>query len=863
MREFTRIFHNRRLLAVLLLIFLTNGFLFTWEQGKESYGLDLSPPPSVFISVGADGQMPNHGTEITGAACYQAYRTWLSKVRDMPLTEAGICLAQEKERLSGILELADLLETRGGLYGQDKLNEYREKFPELTQQLERGTADLAQLERDDADLAQLEHGDADLAQPERGDADLAQLERGDLDLAQAQLDYAAVNNLLRQITYLEGYDAYLSSIQANKENMLTFSIFNDPNSFSGRNILKTAAEFDVLQGITLKLGADGAVNAFMSFPLTDYLLLAVLALICLAFLEERKKGLWSIVHATPHGRLRLAWQRGATVLGTSVCGVLLLYGSNILLGFFIYGGWEDLGRAVQSVEILGTLPVLCSVGSFLLRYFFLRIGAAFLMGLLMWLLLLAITNVKYTIVILAVFLTVEYVLYTFLPVQSVFNLFKYFNIFTYISLSELYVNYLNINLFGYPLGIRSQSQLALLPLCAAMAAGCLFLHCHKKPFGGKDLLGRAAYGINRVCDCLLKRLRMLGMELHKTLFIQKGIVIGVVFVYAAAGLSYTQNIPVYSAVDLFAKQYIIALEGVADDALLEKMDRLQADLDGTIDAFEEAKKQYARGDLSYPQFDVYAREEMTAQLKIDALAMVRLRAENLRELGKQKGFIPWLLDETPYESVYGEAAQGNQQTAALVSILALSLLLAGCMAYERQSGIACLLVSTPRGRRDVLLRKIGAAALLTTVVWVLPNALELWGLFHTYAPHTLSVPLQNLSMLERFPLRCNIGGFMALLYGLRWLMLFGCALIVLGISQRSRRLETAYAAVVSVTVLPSLLYFYIGIAPMKYLSLARCVTVMELLVPGGGSLGAGLPAILTMVSACGAALWSLKRGWRI
>ena len=126
---------------------------------------------------------------------------------------------------------------------------------------------------------------------------------------------------------------------------------------------------------------------------------------------------------------------------------------------------------------------------------------------------------KYTIIVAAGVLVVEYGLYTFLPVQSALNVLKYFNLFTYISLSDLYTNYLNIDIFTYPLGIRNISQLALFPLCLLLAAVCVYVHCHKKPAAGRDLLGRVAYGLNSVTDKVLQPLHLFGMELHKTLWI--------------------------------------------------------------------------------------------------------------------------------------------------------------------------------------------------------------------------------------------------------------------------------------------------------------------------------------------------------
>lgn len=105
----------------------------------------------------------------------------------------------------------------------------------------------------------------------------------------AKSGYADVNTLLSQTKYLSAYPDWLDSIQKNKDSMLSFSIFSDPDSFSGRNILKTAREFEKLQGLKLTLGENGAVESLFTFSLTDYFLLIVLMILSISFLEKRQK----------------------------------------------------------------------------------------------------------------------------------------------------------------------------------------------------------------------------------------------------------------------------------------------------------------------------------------------------------------------------------------------------------------------------------------------------------------------------------------------------------------------------------------------------------------------------------------------
>lgn len=780
MAEGKRIFRNRRLCIGLLVILLMNSFLFLRDQVAQDYKID-STIPTFTISINTYGS----GYEVAQKSVdsregYDRYLQWLENYKDPPIAEALTELEAEKERLTTILQINELLESDSDMFLSDSLEQYRAEYPEFVRQLE----------------------------------------NGELDLNEVHLDYVAVNHLLRQAKYLDSYDDYLTTIRANKEKMLSFSIFNDPDSFSGRNIIKTANEFEALESVSLTLGADGAITALMNFSITDYLLLAVLVLICISFLDERKKGLWGVVHSAPNGRLRLALQRVGILLGVSAIGVVLLYGTNLLMGFSVYGGMDDLGRAAQSVEPLGKMPVCCTVGEFLFLYLLFKIGATFLVALLLWLIFTAINNVKYTMIAAAGVLAAEYSLYTFLPVQSGLNVFKYFNIFTYITASDLYTNYLNIDLFGYPIGIRSVSQYACLPLILILAAVCITIHCHKRPAAGKDLLGRFVYGVNRVSDGFLRRFHLFGMELHKTLSIQKGVLILVLFLYLVTGLTFTVNIPISSATDAAARQYTAQLAGkITEDTLLQIED-IQAELDATLAVHEEARVQYENGEMEYPQYDVFARAAESARIKSDGLAIVRARVEELRSLGEEKDFTPWLIEESPYKGTYSDEASANQQSAALVAMLTVVLLLAGSFAYETQSGMNYPLASTMRGRKALLRRKIGIAAILTTVIWAVTYGLEFHAFLSVCDTATFAAPVQSLSMLESFPVRCSIGVFLVGLYLFRWLALFTCAMLTMLISSFVKRMETAYIAVCGMLFLPSALYLFIGIKPLKYISLA-------------------------------------------
>lgn len=163
-------------------------------------------------------------------------------------------------------------------------------------------------------------------------------------------------------------------------------------------------------------------------------------------------------------------------------------------------------------------------------------------------------------------------------------------------------------------------------------------------------------------------------------------------------------------------------------------------------------------------------------------------------------------------------------------MLTVVLLLAGSFAYETQSGMTYLLASTQRGRKTLLRRKVGMAAILTTIVWAVTYGLEFHAFLGVCDTGTFTASVQNLSMLENFPIQCSIAVFLVGLYLFRWLALFTCAMLTMLISSFMKRMETAYIATCGVILLPSVLYLYLDLEPLKYLSLALLVEAMPVLI---------------------------------
>lgn len=641
----------------------------------------------------------------------------------------------------------------------------------------------------------------------------------------------ALEDLRSEIEYLAGYSDYLRGIQSQAELQSQTSLFGKAGSFSRRNLKKTADDFAGILGVRVELGSSAAITGWLDFEneIGDYLHLLAIVILVMAFLEERRRGLWPLVRSLRGGRARLGLTRLAILLLGSVLVTALFTLSPLLLSLAVRGGWGDLSRPLQSVPAFGACPVDVTVSGWLVRFLALKVLAGVFMGLLVWCLLGSLNSAQSSVSVLGAALAVEFVLYELLPVQSVFNGLKYFNIFSYVHTSALYTEYLNVDLFGFPAGIRGIALTGIAVLGTALAVLAVLTQARKKPEGGRDLLGRAAAPVERALDGLRSRLSLLGWEGWKHLVFQYGILLLAVAVFAAGKLSFIQA------------------KGRGQDPMyLAYMEELQGPVDaGTDDYIARARESAERNGSADLLF---------------TLDKVEARINDLRERARQGGYDPWVVDSEPYDWVYGQDSVERQRLNYAVAVLLVSVLAASLWAYERQSGVPALLRSTPKGRGALLRRKALAAASLALVLWGAMTFLELKKGFLRLEPQGLSAPVQNLDALAGFPLNVTCGQYLAILYGVRLLMLICVAEAAMCVGALCPTVRTSYVAAAAVLGLPALLTA-LGAELFKWVSPVVPVSSAELLWGlGSGRLLCVLPW-LACLAAASAALYLLRRRW--
>ena len=665
----------------------------------------------------------------------------------------------------------------------------------------------------------------------------------------------ALHEVEADAEYIAGYDEYLQKIQKQAEEQSKTSIFGKKNSFSMRNLKKTAKEFGKLLGkaeegsdssnnsaVQVSFGNNTGIEKWLQFTLGDYFGLLFLIIIVMSFLEERKKGLWSMIRKTKGGRMMLGLHRVGILLAASAGATLLFNVLPLFLSFRLNGGHTDLSRAIQSVQSFRTCTIRTTIGGWLARYFFMKALSGLFLGLFIWFIMGSVQNSQLSLAALLPVLGGEYALFTFLPVQSVFNLFKYLNLFSYVHTTRLYTNYLNIDLFSFPVGNRRMMFVLLPILLLGFVFLCVRMQAKRYPEGNRDLLSKIALRVNAVLDILRSRFTMSMWEAYKVLILQYGIVMMLIMLIASRSLNFAVWAPVPEDKRTYYL-YVQDMQGPIDES--------------TDDYLKRARESAEKSGNSY---------ELTA-----ALDMLEEKVHALREKGEKEGFDPWMLCDQNFNAFYGETPKNRQRLNAMIAMLFVVFLCAGITSYEKQSGVVPMLRSLQNGRRKLLLRKVMMALILSVFAWGCVYLREAHQFKELFLPKTrsageetvmrefLSAPIKNLDNYADFPFNISIRGFLILLNTMRLLMLFSLSFAVLYISSFLPNVRMSYLVNAAVLILPAL-FTVLGVNFFRWISPLIPVSAAELLLRmGAGKKAPVSPFIMFGIAGNGALVLYFRR----
>lgn len=627
--------------------------------------------------------------------------------------------------------------------------------------------------------------------------------------------------LLAQAEHLRSYGDYLDRVQTQAYQMQNSSVFNsNRDSFVYRNIIKTAEDFAGCTADGISLGNDRAMQDWLAFPLADWAYLAVILLFVMAFLEERQKGLAAIVRSCPAGRGKLQISRILILLLFSAGMTLILYYLPLVLSLCLDGGWEDLSRPVQSMAEFRLCIAQMSIAEFLARFFFVKTACGFLLGLLIWFLLSFLEQVQLCWMVTAAGLSVEYLLYTLVPPQSVFSPLRYVNAFSYVFTTELYTDYVNINFFAFPVERRTLLLGLLVILVAVVSIATVWVLTKRYPFGNRDRMLKWLHLWNRAGDALRRHLGLYGFEWYKLLFMSFG------GLFLILGVLLTRDIQCNSGAynrtaDLVYRQYVAQIQGpVTQD---------------TYDYIENAWQAVEASEL-------------------EDTAAFEAALERLEQTVADTEDGTWIVDETTFLNIYGSNAWRLQRKNGLLAMIFLVACLSPLFACERQGDIQKILRSTPGGRNKLFRTKYAVALSITGLVWLLVFGQEWRRATELLGALILSAPCGSIGMLNGFDM--SVGAFLALLYVGKGLALMIPMHLCVFIGERCDGFEKTFLISGAALLIPAAAYSF-GMDAVQIATPLSFLSDGNLLISGSN----GVILFVAWMGLSIVALFAAKQNW--
>lgn len=645
-------------------------------------------------------------------------------------------------------------------------------------------------------------------------------------------EYAAVNLSVQEITYnnimremsgtaeyLSGYEKRYEEMKNRAGQMKKFAIFRQSGSVSLRNIEQEVQDFEKVSKVSVKLTQDKAIRAWESFHLPDYLLILFEMIIVIAFFEERNKGLSGMVRASA-GRNPLVWKRTGILALTAAIGSAILYGMNLYLSVKIYGK-PDWGNALQCLPHYGKCPYLMNIREYMILHVCYKALCLFGIACLFWLAMMLISQTTIAIITMAVFMCIQYVIYSNMGDLHPLAVCKYINVFGFLNPSQALQNYLNVQVWGGLAEIWKIHRTALPVLTVILAGSCILAGCtlrepvvkNIKLIPGKIL---AKVGFAWESPSLIRQEGYKYFWVHGGLFLLVGIA---VYLYVSFAPSYEM----YDEMYLYVKEYYQTLEGELtpqkEEYIAEEENRIQKQLDELDEAYRLGK------DERVLEYYVQMRERIL--LHQEAIGEIRSECERLKEL-QISGIKAYFVEPYGYEAVFGKSSVNNNEKL-LLFILIVPLLSAGSFAYENQCSARGTIRASAAGRKKVYGVKWGWTLAGTLILWVMFCVREWMQARIQYDFPDRDASIQNLALFADCHGNISISTGLILLYVGRLFVMLVMTWIAVQISKRCHNVRNAYVISCLVLVLPAA-FVTVGAWYIEKLSFLKILRFGEYLV---------------------------------
>lgn len=521
-----------------------------------------------------------------------------------------------------------------------------------------------------------------------------------------------LDNVMNQVKYISDYENFIENMGQRAEHQLKFSVFGEKDSFSNKNISKTADDFYGIKGINLAIGNDLFVVNGTTFVLTDLLVFALIFLMCIyVFTFERDRNLYTLIRTTKKGNLQLVISKLTVVILVTIVISAVYYSSNIIVSG-LYSGFGDMSRNIQSIKLFMNCNLKLQIWQYLILWICSKIVTMCAISVILSLIFVCIKNTSMIFVVISLCLLVEWLLYFTIGSNTSYNQLKYINIIYFLLGNNLFGNYLNIDILSYPVNI-SKIYLVLIPI---ILIGFIVVICwtfvKQTQVSSRNSIDLLFEKIKAYFGKVTGRASLFSGECFKHYKGSMAVLALVLLAFAAYSNLNDDITVVYSSAQESAySSYLNVLEGPFTQDKEKYLSEQQQYFDGLNEKIDSI--------LSNSSLSSEEKEMKTAAIqsiletKGAAFDEIIEQGDYIKEKGKELGLTPQFINKT----VYKRLVKNSQREWDLFFLLMVVVIFisSNVFAYEHKKQMTNLIRCNRNGKFKLVITKI-AVALITTVV---------------------------------------------------------------------------------------------------------------------------------------------------
>ncbi|HHT89169.1 MAG TPA: hypothetical protein GX002_09170 [Clostridiales bacterium] len=617
------------------------------------------------------------------------------------------------------------------------------------------------------------------------------------------------SHVISEVENCINYPKYLAGIQDTAIKYQEVSIFSDPGSFSYKNIIKTAEDFNSLQERELDPGPSHGVKMFGEFLGTDLLAVLFIAVVVISLItREKEQSQFILLRSTYKGRSSLIISKLLTAYIGCILAVISFYGMNYILALNTYG-FGDMNRPIQSVFGYIGSNLSITLKQYILLFLLFKVMVYILIASVIFFLAVYTKDTIQLYVMMVLIALISGILYGAIPHSSYLSFLKYINLIGFLHTWQIIGHYLNINIFTLPVNYLLLSCFIIVLSGMFFSFFSIFCYCRQYSIrtGKSDLWDKVKHLLTRKSLHFRPTVNLFLHECHKIFITGKALILLIIF-FIMIFTAYNPIKENFNDINgAYYKQYMLKLEGIVNE---EKLAFIRDEDNRFVELLDEYTSKQSQGMSDFYLMMEY--QELLAPHQ--AFNKVKVHAEYLKGLKKGQ-----FLYDTGYKLLTGHENAGKQDI--LLSLIAVVMLIA-CLTYvysiEYQSGVYILLRSGYKGRGRTFAYKLIISAFVTTVVFIGTYLPVFYNVLHAYGVRAIHASANSMEHLSKVPDCITILGYLAIISLMRYTGLLLAVLVVFYVSVRARSFISSLLASTGVLVLP-LLIALIGVPGFKYVLL--------------------------------------------